>query len=143
MKKTLIISILSVLILISACTPQRRLERLIKHHPELMRIDTVTVKDTVTVPSMAADTFITIGQEFDTIRVNHDSIQLMIVKRHDTLWFSAKTDTLKITHNIKVPYPVIHNVIEKHYAYIYSAWALIILIIVFLIFRIIKFFKLK
>ena len=134
---------IATLLLLSSCSPQKRLARLVKHHPELMRIDTVTVKDTVTVPSMQADTFFTMRQQFDTIRVNHDSIQLLIVKRHDTIWFSAKTDTFKITHDIKVPYPVIKNVVEKENTYRYITWAFIIILVLYFLYRIIAFFKAK
>jgi len=41
-----------------ACSPQKRLDRLVKHHPELLRSDTVTVHDTVRPQPVKGDTVV-------------------------------------------------------------------------------------
>ena len=42
--------ILAIAALLVACSPERRLQRLLQDHPELSRTDTITVLDTVFVP---------------------------------------------------------------------------------------------
>lgn len=94
-----------------ACSPQKRLQRLIAKHPELVRTDTITVHDTITIPGdtvrdvrwlMAHDT-ITIENERQVVRV----IRIPTGSPCDTARFLAsiegivKPDT--IYREIRVP----------------------------------------
>ena len=42
--------ILPIAALLVACSPERRLQKILHDHPELIRVDTITVHDTVLVP---------------------------------------------------------------------------------------------
>lgn len=43
-------AIIIAALLLTACTPERRLQRLLDKFPELNRVDTITVHDTIIVP---------------------------------------------------------------------------------------------
>ena len=47
-----------IFLLVLACSPQKRLDRLIKNHPELLAKDTVKITDTLQVPAIEIDTII-------------------------------------------------------------------------------------
>tara|TARA_Y100000310_G_scaffold299835_1_gene335017 strand:+ start:1038 stop:1487 length:450 start_codon:yes stop_codon:yes gene_type:complete len=59
------IKIILLSLLIIGCSPQKRLNRLIKKHPELTELDTIIVRDTVVVQ-------------------NYDTTINTIIKLHDT-----------------------------------------------------------
>ena len=42
--------IITAALLLTACSPERRLQRLLDKFPELSRVDTITVTDTIVVP---------------------------------------------------------------------------------------------
>ena len=52
---------------IASCTPQKRLDRLIRKHPELKHTDTVKTSVTITLPGVNHDTLIPINQNLDSI----------------------------------------------------------------------------
>jgi hypothetical protein len=43
-------AIITATLLLTACSPERRLQRLLDKFPELSRVDTITVTDTIVVP---------------------------------------------------------------------------------------------
>lgn len=44
------IRLLPIILLLVACSPERKLQRLLSKHPDLSRTDTIVVRDTVVVP---------------------------------------------------------------------------------------------
>lgn len=60
-------------LLLFSCSPQKRLARLVSRHPELVRTDTVVVRDTVLLP---ADTLVkwreTSFTVYDTVTVENE-----------------------------------------------------------------------
>lgn len=108
-----------------ACSPQARLNRLIKKHPELVRADTLVVHDTIHI---AADTLIRWKTweitTFDTVVIENerqvvkwrrvpvgtpcDSCALVI-----EMLAAAKADT--ITTEVKVPCPSVQATKEVKY----------------------------
>lgn len=95
-------------LLLVACTPQKRLDRIISRHPELVRTDTITVVDTVYLPG---DTIHAARWAFihDTITVENER-QVVRVVRMPT---GSPCDTAKIALGItgivkpdSIPYQV-------------------------------------
>lgn len=103
------IAFLLTLITLFSCSPQRRLNRLVSKHPELVKVDTLVIRDTVTisVPSVKMDTFTTIQElkTVDTIYFDRDFVHVKVWEQNDTVYVSAKTDTIYKTvyRDIKVP----------------------------------------
>lgn len=104
MKYVVIISIFLL-----SCTPQRRLARLISHHPELAIMDTFRIKDTIVLRIKNTDTVI--NYKFDTTYVNskdqkvrvrlvhiHDSIRVNILQKQDTIFIKQAIPYKKIVN---------------------------------------------
>jgi hypothetical protein len=70
-----------LILLIIGCSPQKRLNRLLKKHPDLLQIDTLVVKDTFVVEEYRGDTTL-IFKYHDTV-VNNEKI--FIKHFYDTL----------------------------------------------------------
>ena len=62
-----IIQVLTVVLLFS-CSPQKRLNRLVKKHPSLVQLDTIRIIDTVITPT-----------------IQHDTTTVFKVSTHDTV----------------------------------------------------------
>jgi hypothetical protein len=112
---TIIISIVLFATLIGSCTPQKRLDRLVKKHPHLSRIDTVNVVDTVTVmlPGVRADTNMTkptfLSALKDTIILQKEQLTVKIYEYRDSVFIEGSCDTVykTVVREVKVPYPTI------------------------------------
>lgn len=65
--KRYIIQVLTVVLLFS-CSPQKRLNRLVKKHPSLVELDTIKIIDTVITPT-----------------IQHDTTTVFKVSTHDTV----------------------------------------------------------
>lgn len=106
-----------LLLLLISCSPQKRLQRLVKNHPQLMQKDTmiVEVHDTIIVESSSidtitqffhSDTITVINSEKLTLKYFYDTITKNIY--HDVL---IKTDT--IFYETKIPIEVDRVVIQE------------------------------
>jgi hypothetical protein len=66
-----------------SCTPQRRLNRLLTNHPELLEKDTIIVRDTVVVENYNYDTTTIIRLHDTTTVINNERVVLKYY--YDTL----------------------------------------------------------
>ena len=88
-KKSIIKSFIEVvflcllLYLLFSCTPQRRLNRLLTNHPELLEKDTIVVRDTVVVQNYNYDTTTIIRLHDTTTVINNERVVLKYY--YDTL----------------------------------------------------------
>jgi len=88
-KKSVIKSFIEVvflcllLYLLFSCTPQRRLNRLLINHPELLEKDTIVVRDTVVVENYNYDTTTIIRLHDTTTVINNERVILKYY--YDTL----------------------------------------------------------
>lgn len=98
---------LLIILLLASCTPQKRLARLVKKNPQLIRVDTVTVTDTfiVITPRTQIDTFYSIKQLIDTVIVSKDNLTVKTYLKNDTVYLDAECDTIVIEkiRTVKVP----------------------------------------
>ena len=96
-----IVQVLAVILLVS-CTPQKRMNRLIKKFPHLTetKIDTIRLIDTFVI------------QQYDTTLINNVIKQdCVIVINNERVKISYKYDTIKeqIIHSIKLPNDTIYK----------------------------------
>ena len=99
------ITILCLLILLlSSCSPQRRLNRLLALHPELKTPDTLVLHDTIPIPQIQTDTILRLSTLHDTVTLHKDHLQVKIHRLRDTIYIQSKTlpDTIFITRRIPV-----------------------------------------
>jgi len=83
-----------LILFLSSCSPQKRLQRLLKKNPELIELDTIRVIDTVII------------QRYDTTLINtiirQDSVTLINTERIKIKYY-YDTITEKIEHFISLP----------------------------------------
>jgi hypothetical protein len=106
MKTTLHIYLFFIILSIVSCTPQKRLNRLVKKHPKLIKVDTILDIDTFVTESVKVDTFLAYNYlvENDTVIVVKDKLRLQYVKIHDTLMIEAECLPDTIIKTEKIPY---------------------------------------
>ena len=91
------------LLLCSACSPQRRLSRLLENHPELTVSDTVRFRDTVAIPAATADTFVDLKTMTDTVIIEKERLSVKLFKQHDTLYVEGKCAADTIYRELRIP----------------------------------------
>jgi hypothetical protein len=71
--------LLPLLFLLSACSAEKRLQRLVEKHPELQRTDTITVTDTIYIPGDTLWRQVLL-RSTDTIRVENERQSVRVVR---------------------------------------------------------------
>lgn len=98
--------ILCMLLLASSftsCSPQRRLQRLVAHHPELRMADTLVVTDTLFTAAITADTAIPLTRLTDTVVIARDKLEIKLVKIRDTIHVTGTCKADTIVREVRVP----------------------------------------
>jgi len=105
---------IAVLLLLVSCSPQKRLHRLVSKHPELTRIDTIKIQDSVFVPETNVDTVFLSSLLHDTVTITQEKLQIKLIEKNDTIYLNAnvKPDTIIITKEIPVQ-KIVHIEPEK------------------------------
>jgi hypothetical protein len=103
-----LIYIIALIALVISCTPQRRLERLLRKHPELTSIDSITIHDTirVIVPEVRVDTIVTLEQLYDTVYLEQEQLKVKVwMDKYHKVYIQGKCDTVYIDKIVtrKVP----------------------------------------
>lgn len=113
MKKTIILSFITFLFV--ACSPQKRLNRIIKNNPGLLQVnDTIVYRDTLTtfVPGIKTDTVVHISSMHDTVFLSKDFIHVKTYIKGDSIYIEAATDPITKTIYIEKRIPVTRYVAE-------------------------------
>ena len=95
--------LLLLILLIFSCTPQKRLNRLLRAHPELVSKDTVFVNDTVRISSVTHDSVFHYLQP-DTLVLVKDRLTMKYFYnvKDSTVYLSGKCDTVFMIRKIPV-----------------------------------------
>lgn len=104
-----LIYILLLITLIISCTPQRRLERLLRKHPELTSVDSITIHDTirVIVPEVHLDTVVTLQQLYDTVYLEQEQLKVKVwMDRYNKVYIQGKCDTVYIDKIVTRKIPI-------------------------------------
>jgi hypothetical protein len=137
------IVIASFLLSLASCSPQKRFQRLIEKHPELIKEldakvtirDTIVKTDTIFIKGAVVETQVNIDSIIDkytevyddslvSISVSLDSLKQLKTKVHIKDRFFARTDTIYYEKEVIVPAKMIENK-NWMYAFIVS-WIVII-----------------
>lgn len=76
------ISIITFL-LVFGCSPQKKLQRLVKKHPELLQLDTIVIRDTIIIEDYVHDTTTVIRYHDSTTVIDNSKVILKYF--YDTL----------------------------------------------------------
>ena len=85
------------------CSPQRRLSRLLEHHPELTVTDTVVFRDTVVFPAVQYDTLLLLSRMTDTVVVEKEQLRVKLFRQYDTLYVEGECEPDTIFRENLVP----------------------------------------
>ena len=120
--------ILNILVLVlTSCSPQTRLNRLLNRHPELMKPLTVTIKDTIYIDSIKVDTMV-ITKPNDTILLEKERLRVRVIRSLDTLRIEGecKSDTIYYEKEVTVNFPE-----KKENNWLYWLLFLIVFVVLF------------
>jgi len=92
-----------LLLLLSSCSPQHRLQRLVAHHPELKIADTLILRDTIIRSAIIADSSFPLSQMTDTVVISRDRLEIKLVKQHDTIHVTGQCKSDTIIRELRVP----------------------------------------
>jgi len=133
-RKFQIISTCSLFALVTSCSPQKKLARLVKKHPELVRQDTIKIVDTIYVQQVNIDTVTKIIEHDSVIVINNDKVLLRYF--YDTLRQEIYHDVTCKEDTVIYEKEIVHDVIEMKPNYTTFWWVLILSILVaFLIWK--------
>lgn len=87
-----------------ACSPQKRLNRLVRNHPELVRTDTIVIKDTIrdtiitNTELVHLDTVISVKELSDTVTIVKENLTIRYYYDtiHDKVYLEGQCDTIWI-----------------------------------------------
>jgi hypothetical protein len=136
--------LLPILLLLTACSPAKRFNRLIEKYPYLITTDTITIRDTITlyVPEVHTDTVVTLKELTDTITLTNErvTVKAWYVPKEKKVYIQGKCDPIYITKIVdrKIPvkyyekYPFWKKLVNNILAF------LIIFVMLYILYRTIK-----
>jgi hypothetical protein len=99
-----------IMLLLTACSPTKRFNRLIEKYPYLITSDTIVVRDTITlyVPEVHTDTVVTLKELTDTITITKDrvTVKAWYVPKEKKVYIQGKCDPIYITKIVERKVPV-------------------------------------
>jgi hypothetical protein len=125
MKAVISICLLCVLV---ACSPSRKLSRLIRKHPELVKVDTLRVHDTTITEHVRKDTFLNWNTLYDTAYIYKDKLSIRVVRVNDSIYIRGECLSDTIYKTIEVPYNYVQP-IKKMKTPAYKFWLFILVLI--------------
>lgn len=131
---------LLMVIMVGSCSPQQRLDNIVKRHPELVKT-TETIKiDTVIRQSVRVDTVMDLLSWRDTVTrtVTHDNYILKLKRIHDTILVTAYSppDTISIVKVVTSSEVKAQKTIWPWMKYV--LWGVIVLAIVVIVKKVIS-----
>ena len=97
------IIILLIALILGACSPQKRLHRLVALHPELVQNDTIKINDTTFIPSVQIDTLVHVNTLHDTVTITKEKLRVQIHRIKDTVYVEAEQQADTVIVHKEVP----------------------------------------
>ena len=91
-----------LILILCSCTPQKRIDRIVRKHPELLKSEIIIIRDTIITKSVSTDTIFNIN--FDTINIEKKKLSVRLIRINDTIQVFAecKEDTIYFEKIIEV-----------------------------------------
>jgi len=132
------IAIVLMCIICTSCSPQKKLNRLVKKHPELIKVDTIKVHDTTITEHVRKDTMLSWATLYDTAYIFKDKLSIRVVRVNDSIYIRGECLPDTIVKTIEVPYNYV-NVVKTDKKINHN----LLIFIFFLLLLIAALFKLK
>lgn len=113
-----------------ACTPEqtaaRKVRKACRLNPDLCRVDTVVVSDTIRIESSRLDTLVGLTRG-DTVVIRQDRLEVRYFYNAvtDTLWLSGYYDSVEVIREVRVPVQKVEGDFSKDVGVF--GWVLILL----------------
>lgn len=107
------LSLLLLVISIYSCSPQRRINRIIKRNPELLTKDTIVYRDTIKVESHTVDTTFIHTASNDTVVVEDSVMVIKYVNNGKTVYLKGECKEREVIIEKKIPYDKIVAVTKE------------------------------
>jgi hypothetical protein len=140
MKQTLI---LILIFTVTSCSPQKKLQRLVKNNPELIRVDTIHFRDTINVVTnqVYKDTLTTLKSiSKDTLIITKENLRIKTFYNYhtDSIFISGEcqSDTVFVPYEVAIP---VSNIVMEEVGFNWNK-LITILIIIGLIIAVFKIF---
>ena len=128
------LKLILILICITSCSPQKKLQRLVKKNPELIRVDTIHHYDTIqhVTEKVHLDTVMSHFSHFkDTLIINKDNLTVKTFYNYTTdsiyIFGECKEDTLYIPYEVKIP---IETIVVEEKKTPLSFWIICTLVVI-------------
>ncbi len=125
MKK--IVSVFLVLVFIISCSPQKRLNRLLRKHPHLSNTEMVVFRDTIIRPEVQLDSVFSVN--FDTVYLENERISVKLIKTDSLIYLTGISKTDTIFYEKKVPVKLV-KITETSFYKKLREWAIVGLIVI-------------
>lgn len=139
--KIIIVSILAIL-LDFACTPQKRINRILNRHPELKKDTVITYHDTTVLKAFTFDTVYNFKNTHDTVVLERRNYQVKVYHHNDTIFLKADVKADTIFKTIKMPFKqIVYTTDDKKrwlFFWIGSACVLLCLAVLVIVLKWIK-----
>ena len=83
---------------------QNRIARLTKACPDILKPDTISLQDTLIIPSVTVDTFTLLSHLTDTVTITRDGVVTRLFMRGDTVFVRTQCPGDTIVRTLRVPY---------------------------------------
>ena len=138
MKYLIILSIFLI-----SCSPQKKLQRLVKNNPELIRVDTIYFRDTINVITneVYKDTLTTLKSiSKDTLIITKENLRIKTFYNYhtDSIFISGEcqSDTVFVPYEVAIP---VSNIVMEEVGFNWNK-LITVLIIIGLIIAVFKIF---
>ena len=125
-------------LLIASCSPQKRLQRLLLKHPDLVKIDSVKITDTIILPPIRTTDTIDLTEMPDTLVIEKEKVRIEVqkfmVEGKPKLVFKTeyKQDTVVVTRMVPT-YELQPYEKPKNYWYMWVLVGILGTLIIFII----------
>jgi hypothetical protein len=133
MKYLIILSIFLI-----SCSPQKRLQRLVRNNPELIRVDTIHFKDTINVitKEVYKDTLTTLKSvSKDTLIITKENLTVKTFYNYhtDSLFISGEceSDTILVPYEVMIP---VETIVMEEAGFKWNKLIIVLMILMIIIF---------
>lgn len=129
----LVLAIVFSLIMIFGCSAEKKLARLVKNHPELVRKDTTYIRDTIYIPAVRYDTVTNIVMYDTTTVIDNSRMIIKYFMTDSTVYMQGECKDTNITKE----YIVVTDTIVNNIPPWWKQWIppVVAILIAFLVYR--------
>ncbi len=129
--------VIIILLAVIGCSPQKKLNRLIKKHPELLQADTILWADTLIRWGIRVDTAASI--HFDTLIIEKEKLRIRLIRVRDSIFVKGEIKIDTFYYERKIPYQV---AVVKELTF-WEKYGIFIWILIFLLLLIVVLYLIK